>query len=219
VDHQSRPAIRPKKHQRDRLIRLAQTHPAWALGFEDETWWSRVAQPHVHTWVDGSPLRLVEQTVTSADPEPKALACYGVLWRGLEAGADAIWLRFVDGRPRSGITTAFLDWCCAQLAARGKTAWLLVWDRAPWHESHAVRRWIRAHNRQVKQGQAQVRIVVCGLPSKSPWLNPLESHWRHGKRAVVEPARVLSAPELRDRVCAYYRCTPEPHLSVSEYAA
>jgi hypothetical protein len=159
----------------------------------------------------------VEQSV--ARDEPTALACYGVLWRDLDAQGDAIWLRFVDGRPLSGVTTQFLEWCCAQLAAQGKTAWLLVWDRAPWHESAQVRTWIREHNRQVKQEQAQVRIVNCPLPSKSPWLNPIEPHWRHGKRAVVEPARLLSASELRERVCAYYGCTPEPHLPVSEYAA
>ena len=169
MDYQSRSQVRPKKHQRDRLIRLATTHPAWALGFQDETWWSRVTQPRLHTWAaDGHPLRLVEPTV--GRDEPKALACYGVLWRGLNDGADTIWLRFVDGRPLSGVTTAFLDWCCQQLAAQGKTAWLLVWDRAPWHESRAVRTWIREHNRQVKQGRAQVRIVNCPLPSKSPWL-------------------------------------------------
>jgi DDE superfamily endonuclease len=218
LDQQPRSAVRPKNHQRDRLIRLAQTHPAWALGFEDETWWSRVAQPALHTWADGPPLRLVEQTVKRDDPTPKALACDGVVWRGLDAGADAIWLRCVEGRPLSGGTTQLLDWCCARLAALGKTAWLLVWDRAPWHESRAVRTWIGEHNRQVKQGQAQVRSVTCPLPSKSPWLNPIEPHWRHGKRAVVEPARLLSANELRDRVCAYYGCAPEPHLSISDYA-
>ncbi len=164
-------------------------------------------------------MHLVEQTVARPAPDPKALACYGVLWRGLDTAENAIWLRFVDGRPVSQMTTQFLDWCCQQLAARGKTAWVLVWDRAPWHESKTVRMWIREHNRQVKQDKAQVRIINCPLPSKSPWLNPIEPHWRHGKRAVVEPARLLSGQEVRDRVCAYYGCPAEPHLSVSEKAA
>ena len=218
MDHQPRPAVRPKKHQRDRLIRLAATHPAWALGFQDETWWSRVTQPRLHTWTtDGQPLRLVEQTV--ARDEPKALACYGVLWRNMDGQGDALWLRFVDGRPVSNVTTQFLDWCCRQLAARGKTAWLLVWDRAPWHASAVVREWIRTHNQQVKQGTAQVRILNCPLPSKSPWLNPIEPHWRHGKRAVVEPTRLLSLQELPARACAYFGCAHEPHLAVSEQAA
>ncbi len=33
-----------------------------------------------------------------------------------------------------------------------------------------------------------MRIVVCQLPVKSPWLNRIEPHWIHAKRAVVEPA-------------------------------
>ena len=190
------------------------------MGFQDETWWSRVAQPRLPTWAaDGQPVRLVEQTVARADPDPVALAWYGVVWRGVDHGKDAIWLRCVDGRPVRDVTTPLLDWCCPQVAARGKTAWLLVWDRAPWHESKAVRTWIRAHNRPVKHGRAPVRIMNCPLPSKSPWLNPIEPHWRHGKRAVMEPARLLSGQEVRDRVCASYGCPAEPQLCVSEKAA
>ena len=30
---------------RDRLIALAARHPDWVLGYQDETWWSRLAQP------------------------------------------------------------------------------------------------------------------------------------------------------------------------------
>jgi hypothetical protein len=76
VDHQPRPGVRPKKRQRDRLIQLAAHHPDWALGFADEVWWSRLAQPHLHAWAEADePLRLVEQTVAPTDPDPKALAC------------------------------------------------------------------------------------------------------------------------------------------------
>src|SRR5919108_2666030 len=62
VDHQPRPSIRPEKKQRDRLIRLAATHPTWVLGFEDEVWWSRLAQPALHAWApDAQALHLVEK--------------------------------------------------------------------------------------------------------------------------------------------------------------
>ena len=72
-----------EKSARDRLIRLATTHPTWALGFEDEVWWSRLAQPALHTWAASEqPWRLVEQAVAKDDPDPKALACYGLLVRG-----------------------------------------------------------------------------------------------------------------------------------------
>jgi transposase len=198
----------------------ARTHPTWALGFEDEVWWSREAQPHLHAWSEaGQPLRLVEQSVAKTDPGPKALACYGLLVRAADAGQEGIWLRFVDGRPVSAITTQFLAWCCDELARAGKTALLLVWDNASWHASRAVRDWIGAHNRRVKGRRQGVRIVVCFLPSKSPWLNAIEPKWVHGKRRVVEPARLLSASELEGRVCAAFGCTREDHLVIPEKAA
>jgi hypothetical protein len=65
-------------------MRLAATRPEWALGFEDETWFSRLARPSMHTWTEADqPLRLVEQSVPEDDPDPKALACYGLLVRWL----------------------------------------------------------------------------------------------------------------------------------------
>jgi hypothetical protein len=56
-------------------------HADWVLGFFDETLWSRMAQPQLHSWVgvaDG-PVRLVEQGLPKGDPDPKALACYGAM--------------------------------------------------------------------------------------------------------------------------------------------
>ena len=70
MDHQPRPGVPAQKGARDRLIRLAQRHPDWVLGFQDETWWSRLAAPAMHAWAaEGHPLRLVEQAVpTGAAP-------------------------------------------------------------------------------------------------------------------------------------------------------
>jgi hypothetical protein len=140
VDHQPGSGVRAEKSARDRLIRQAATHPTWALGFQDEVWWSRPAAPALHSWAAADrPLRLVEQTVAQDDPDPKALACYGLLvrWAAPQGGGwhEEAWLRFVDGRPLSAVTTEYLAWCCAKLAALGKDALLLVWDNAPWHVS------------------------------------------------------------------------------------
>jgi hypothetical protein len=154
------------------LIRLAASHPDWALGYEDETWWSRLAHPALSAWApDDKPLHLVEQAVTPDDPDPKALAAYGLLVRLVEADGVAeeeVWLRFVDGRPVSCVTIQFLEWVCERLESLGKKALLLVWDNASWHVSREVRAWLRAHNRCVNQDGVGVRIVVCHLPIKSP---------------------------------------------------
>jgi hypothetical protein len=53
-------------------------------------------------------------------------------------------------------------------------------------------------------------------PTKSPWLNPIEPKWVPGIRAVVEPKEALSAKQLAERVCAYFKCASEPHLSIPE---
>jgi hypothetical protein len=196
-------------------------HPSWALGFSDEVWWSRLAQPDQHCWVDTEAThKLQELTPPMDDPDPKALACYGLLVRPGPAQADQMWLRFVTGRPVGAVTIAFLAWCSARRAAQGFTALLLIWDNASWHRSYAVRHWMRQPNQPVKRGAAVgVRLVVCPLPSKSPWLNPLEPKWVHGKRAVSEADRLLHADELEARVYAYYRCEPEAHLVMPKKVA
>jgi len=189
-------------------MRLAQTHPEWVLGYADEVWWSRLAHPAVQSWTAGEPLRLEELSPEKTDPDPKALACYGLL----RADTEKLWLRFIEGRPVSSMTLGFLEWIRERLEQEGKRALLLLWDNASWHISHEVRKGIRAHNRQAKQ-KGSVRIIVCQLPTKSPWLNRIEPHWLHGKRAVVEPTRKLTAAELITRVCRYYGCEPLSHLS------
>lgn len=134
------------------------------------------------------------------------------------AEPEEVWLRFVTGRPVSAITVQFLDWCCGKLQDQGVPVWLLVWDNASWHLSRAVRSWIKTHKQQVKQERKGVRILPCFLPTKSPWLNPIEPKWVHGKRAIVEPARLLTAQEVAERVCGYFGCEHEAHLAILDQA-
>ncbi len=148
------------------------------------------------------------------DPDPKALACYGLLLRPGRA-PDDLWLRFVDGRPVSAITTQFLAWCAERVAATGMTTLILIWDNASWHVSATVRTWLRDHNQRVHR-EGGVRLVPCFLPRKSPWLNPIEPRWVHGKRRIVEPTRLLTAREVEERVCAAFGCPPCDHLAIPQ---
>ena len=179
-------------------------------------WWSRLAHPALYAWQeDDQPLRLIEQTVACDDSDPKARACYGLLarwWDTAQHRSEALWLRFVEGRPVSAVTIAFWAWCAQRAQEHGQCAVLRIWDNASWHDSQSVRAWVRQHHRQVKQSGHGVRWVACSLPTKSPWLNPIEPKWLAGKKRVAEPARLLSAQELEDRVCAAFGCPREPHL-------
>jgi hypothetical protein len=71
----------------------------------------------------------------------------------------------------------------------------------------------------VQQTGQGVRIVACRLPRKSPWRNSIEPTWVHGKRTIVEPDRLLSAQEIRERVYAYDGCAEEAHPGISAKAA
>lgn len=202
------------------MIALAKRN-GWVWGFEDETWWSRFAQPNLSSWCENQhPLRLVEQVKQKDDPDPKALACYGILLRWMETdhlAVEKMLLRFVDGRPVSDITIQFLEWTCQQVEALGKSVLAMIWDNARWHTSKAVRTWIREHNREVRRTGMGVRLLVCFLPIKSPWLNPIEPKWTHGKRRVAEPERSLSKQELADRICAAFDFDHLEHLCIPEY--
>ena len=183
------------------------------LGFLDEVWWSRLAQPDQHRWVDEDDVtRLQELERFKEDTDPKALACYGVLLRRGQEQAEQMLLRFVDGRPVSAVTTDFLTACCKELEAQSITALVLIWDNASWHKSQIVRDWIRTHNQTVKQEGSGVRLLPFLFPTKSPWLNPIEPKWVHGKRNVSEAHRILSADEVEARVCAYSGVPRKPHL-------
>jgi hypothetical protein len=148
-------------------------------------------------------------------PEPKAVSCYGLYLPEI----DETWLRFVDGRPVSSITTRFLEWSSEKLEAAGKKGLLLIRDNASWHVSREVRRWLGRHNREVEQSGRGVRVVSCLLPKRSPWLNAIEPKWVHGKRKVVEPDALLGAYGLAERVCRVFGCPHYEHLSAPQEVA
>jgi len=189
------------------LIERAAREPGWVAGFQDECWWSRLAQPDLFAWATAGPLRLAPPAKVKGDG-PAALACYGVF----RQDTGGMMVRFVDGRPVSQVTEDFLGWVCETLAAEGKRAFVLVWDNAAWHVSKRVRAWIARHNRRVSRAKTGCRIRVCGLPIKAPWLNPIEPRWMHGKRAIVEPDRKLTADEIKERVFAHFGCVPTEPL-------
>lgn len=158
-------------------------------------------------WAADDPMRLIPPGKVKGDG-PAALACDGIDRRD----TGGMMLRFVDGRPVSQVTEDFLGWAWGVFAAEGKKVFVLVWDNAAWHVSKRVRRWIETHNRRVRRAKAGCRIRVCGLPVKAPWRNPIEPTWMHGKRAIIEPDRKLTADEIKERVGTHFGCPPTEPL-------
>ena len=201
-------------------MELAKEQREWAFGYQDETWWSRFAQPDLHSWIeDGQFLKLVEQPQKRDDPEPKAIACYGLAihwYEQLGVKHEEVWLRFVEGNPCSDLTIQYLEWLIEKTLLAGKKALVMIWDHATWHKSITVRTWVREHNRTVKKTQAGVRLLPFLLPKKSPWLNPIEPMWIHAKRKVVEPDKPLTVTELVRRVSAVFDNPILPLFTISE---
>lgn len=193
------------------MIHWAERHPDWALGFVDETWWDRIFQAQVAQWGEDR-LHLVSRSTQDKEAPDRSRAGYGLL---LRHPTPDLWIRLADRSPVSALTTPFLAWCLERLAAQGMRALILIWDRAPWHISHAVRRWIAAQNRQVKATGKGVRIIPVVLPSQSPWLNPIEPYWLHAKRRIVHAAGSLSLEDLCARVYQVFDQAPLPLLSVN----
>ena len=57
------------------------------------------------------------------------------------------------------------------------------------------------------------------LSKKSPWPNPMEPKWVHGKRRVAEADGLLGARELAERVRATFGCPHHEHPSLPEEVA
>jgi hypothetical protein len=201
------PHYTQKKAARDRLLRLSAQHPEWVLGFEDEVWWSRVAQPLLHVWTASPPMKVQLLTSDTSDPDPDAIACYGFL----RHDTHKVMLRFVEGRPLDEVTVQFLEWLCWSVAQEGKRVLVVIWDDASWHTADVVAQWVREQNQRARRG-ARVRVVVCELPVASPWLNNIEPCWTHAKKAIMEVDRKLTAAEITHRVCEHFGCELLPYL-------
>lgn len=172
---------------------------------QDECWFSRFAQPQMHTFAnDGEEERLVQRDPEKGESD-KAIACYGAVCDQTQKR----FFSFADGQPNSDKSIAFLTTLLAAAKAGSKRVLVVIWDRASWHKSKKVIRWVRQQNRQAKREKDGVRLLTCLLPSKSPWLNPMEPIWLHAKRKVVEPDSDLSVKVLKERLCAHFNTSLE----------
>ncbi len=199
-----------KKARRDRLIAVAAGHGDWVLAFLDEKWWNRLSRPRMGSWTPGPPLKMRVLKPDDRDPDPIAICCYGALRKDTRK----VMLRFVEGRPTSGLTVRFVEWLCREVSAEGKRRLVIIWDDASWHASAVFISWRREHNERVRQ-TGGTEVIHCELPVGSPWLNNIEPCWTEARKAIVEPDRKLTARETVDRVCQHFQCAPLPYLTTN----
>ena len=191
---------------------MARERDDWMLVDQDECWFSRFAQPQMHAFATAeNKLRLVQREPEKGESN-KAIACYGAVCDQTKER----FFNFADGQPNSEKSIAFLSTLLAVAKARCQRVLIVIWDRATWHMSKQVSNWVRQHNHQAKKEEQSVRLLTCLLPTKSPWLNPMEPIWLHAKRKVVEPDGDLTVKVLKNRLCAHFHTNlEEATLNVS----
>jgi len=184
------PTYERKKRRRDRLLAWARSAPDGAAIWVDQSWFVRWPY-RFWTWATRDALPRVAKRWNEA-VETTAL------YAALDDKTQEAFLRWT-GQPNSERTISFLEELMAHLAQKGKRFIVLFWDQASWHTSKRTRAWIRAYNQRAKQ-EGLPRLIVCELPSRSPWLMPLEPIFGWIKRQVLGDREFDTTADLQAAV-------------------
>lgn len=161
------PLYELRKHQLDRLLKMARTSPDGAAVWLDECWFVRWPYRYWRWALEDEPSPRVPKR-WNEDVDRMAL------YATLDDETQEPFLRWIEGQPNSDRTVEFLIALMEYWNTKGKRFIVLFWDKASWHTSKQTRAWIRAYNQLAKQ-EGLTRLLICTLPSRSPWLMPLEA--------------------------------------------
>jgi hypothetical protein len=185
-----------RKRQRDRLLALAWAAPEGAAVWLDESWFVRWPY-RFRTWAhQDDPLRVTQGWNEEVDTT--------VLFAALDDESQEAFLRWAEGQPDSEEMVRFLQSLMAHGTKKGKRFIVLFWDKASWHTSQRTRHWVRAYNRRAKR-EGLTRLIVCKLPTHSPWLMPLESIFGWTKHQVLGDRIFETIVDLRQAVEQHFR--------------
>lgn len=194
------PLYTVRKSQRDRLLALARASPQGAAVWLDQSWFVRWPY-RFWAWSAKDALPRVAKRWTEAVDTTAVYAA-------LDDETQESFLSWVQEQPNSEVTVDFLESLMSYWTTRDKHFIVLFWDKASWHTSKRTRQWIRDYNQRAKQ-TGLTRLIVCQLPSRSPWLMPLESvfgwikHQMLGDRSFETVAELQAAVET----CFHQRTT------------
>jgi transposase len=184
-----------RKGQRDRLLAWARRSPDGVAVWLDQSWFVRWPY-RFWAWArKGKSL-----TVAQRWNEPVETTA---LYAGLEDETQEALLHWAATRPNSEETVQFLEALMVHWCEKGKRFVVLFWDKAPWHTSGRTRAWLRAYNRRAKR-DGLTRLIVCPLPTRSPWLMPLEPIFGFIKHQVLAGRRFSTIAELQGAVAHYF---------------
>ena len=185
-----------RKSQRDRLLALARASPEGAAVWLDQSWFVRWPY-QFRAWASrDKPLRVTQRWCEEVDTV--------ALYAALDDETQEAFLSWAEGQPNSEETVRFLEALMVHWTDQGKRFIVLFWDKASWHTSKRTRTWIRAYNWRAKR-EGSARLIICQLPTRSPWLMPLESVFGWTKHQVLGGRPFETVAELQAAVERHFR--------------
>jgi transposase len=189
------PCYKRHKRRRDRLLAMARAAPDGAAFWLDQSWFSRWPYRFRAWAAKDDPLRVAQRWSEEVDTT--------ALYAALDDESQEAFLRWATGQPNSEETVQFLEALMAHCTQTGLRFIVLIWDKASWHTSKRTRGWIRAYNRRAKE-EARTRLIVCQLPTRSPWLMPLEPVFGWTKHQVLGGRLFQTVAQLQAAVEHYF---------------
>jgi transposase len=183
------------KRRRDRLLAMARAAPDGTAFWLDQSWFSRWPYRFRAWAAKDAQLRVAQRWSEKVDTT--------ALYAALDDESQEAFLRWATGQPDSEETVRFLEELMAHCFQSGLRFIVLIWDKASWHTSRRTRAWIRAYNRRAKE-KARTRLIVCQLPTRSPWLMPLEPIFGWTKHQVLGGRLFQTVAELQAAVELYF---------------
>lgn len=183
------------KRRRDRLLAMARAAPDGTAYWLDQSWFSRWPYRFRAWAAKDTPLRVAQRWSEKVDTT--------ALYAALDDESQEAFLRWATGQPDSEETVKFLEALMAHCTQAGLRFIVLIWDKASWHTSRRTQGWIRAYNRRAKE-EDLTRLIVCQLPTRSPWLMPLEPIFGWTKHQVLGGRLFQTVAQLQVAVERYF---------------
>ena len=189
------PHYERRKRRRDRLLAMARSAPDGTAIWLDQSWFSRWPYRFRSWAAKDAHLRVAQRWSEKVDTT--------ALYAALDDESQEAFLRWSTGQPDSEETIQFLEALMVHCTQNGLRFIVLNWDKASWHTSKRTQGWIRAYNRRAKE-EALTRLIVCQLPTRSPWLMPLEPIFGWTKHQVLGGRLFETVAQLQAAVESYF---------------
>ena len=119
----------------------------------------------------------------------------------LEAFSNQLTWQFIESKNATAIIK-LLEMLRTKYSEKRRL--IITWDAIITHNSSAVKEWVKINNLDVSKGKSGPKFKIVPLPSKSQFLNVIESVFSGMKRAVIHNSDYSSKEEMEQAVNRHF---------------